>query len=113
MSLAASVGAQDSVSATSGDPRVIAAIRSRFGLIERKVATYHVVDHDVSGFSTEGGTVRGYFDESQLMKLKARIFGETGRVSEEYYFDGSEPVFVYRVDETYDRPLSGVSCAGT
>jgi hypothetical protein len=107
MSLAASVGAQDSVSATSGDLRVIAAIRSRFGTVERRLATYRTVDHDLSGFSTEGGTVRGYFDGSELTKLKARYFGESGRATEEFYFDRGEPVFVYRVDEHYDRPLTG------
>jgi hypothetical protein len=107
MSLTGSLGAQDSVSATSGDPRVIAAIRSRFANVERRLATYRVVDHDVSGFSTEGGTLRGYFDGSQLTKLKARIFGEIGRVTEEYYFEDAEPVFLYRVDEQYDRPLTG------
>jgi len=107
MSLAESIGAQDSVTATSGDPRVIAAIRSRFATVQRKLARYAVVDRELAGFSAEGGTVRGYFDGPRLMKLEARHFGETGRATEEYFFDGAEPVFVYHVSERYDRPLSG------
>ena len=71
------------------------------------MARYAVVDRELAGFSAEGGTVRGYFDGLRLMKLEARDFGETGRATEEYFFDGAEPVFVYHVSERYDRPLSG------
>jgi hypothetical protein len=102
-----SLGAQRTVNATKDDSRVIAAIRSRVGVAEQKLPTYAVVDHDLVEYATEGSTVRGYFDGSRLMKLKARHFWETGRATEEYYFDGGEPMFVYRIDERYDRPLSG------
>ena len=107
VSLVEPLVAQELVSATSGDPRVVSAIRGRFGIVERKLPTYDIVEHDLRGFSTEGGTLRGYFDGSQLQKVTARFFGETGRATEEFYFANGEPVFVYRVDERYDRPLSG------
>ncbi len=107
MSLVEPLVAQELVSSTSGDPRVVSAIRGRFGIVERKLPTYDIVEHDLQGFSTEGGTLRGYFDGSQLQKVRAQLFGETGRDTEEFYFANGEPVFVYRVDERYDRPLSG------
>ena len=101
------LAAQELVSATTGDPHLIAAIRGRFGIVERKLPTFELVQRDINGFSAEGGTLRGYFDASQLQKIRAEFLGETGRATEEFYFANGEPVFVYRVDEWYDRPLSG------
>jgi hypothetical protein len=107
VSLVEPLAAQELVSATSGDARVVSAIRGRFGIVERKLPTYDIVAHDLRGFSAEGGTLRGYFDGPQLQKVSAQFLGETGRATEEFYFANGEPVFVYRVDERYDRPLSG------
>ena len=76
------------------------------GIVERKLPTYEIVERDITGFSPEGGTLRGYFDGSHLQKLTAELLGETGRSTEELYF-ANKLVFVYRVDEWYDRPLSG------
>ena len=86
---------------------MVSAIRGRFGIVERKLPTYDIVEHDLLGFSAEGGTLRAYFDGPQLQKLTAEFLGESGRATEEFYFANGEPVFVYRVDERYDRPLTG------
>ena len=106
-SLVEPVIAQELASARSGDPHVIAVIRGRFDMVERKLPMYDFVEHDLHGFSAEGGTLRGYFDETRLLKLTAQFLGESGRATEELYFDNGALAFVYRIDERYDRPLSG------
>jgi hypothetical protein len=98
---------QQTVSATSGSLRELAGIRARFAAIERELPTSRVVAHAIHDFSTEGGELRAYFRGAELQKLRARYFDESGRAREEYYFANGELVFMYRVDERYDQPLSG------
>jgi hypothetical protein len=98
-------GAQ-TVTATSGDPGVIARIRAQFAEIEHEAPTYRRTTHNVWDFSLEGGELEGFYRGSELRKLKATLYGETWRGTEEYYFSGDRPVFIYVVTERYDRPFT-------
>jgi len=42
-----------------------------------------------------------------VMKMVATFFGETGKAVEEYYFWNGKLIFVFSVDNRYDKPLSG------
>ena len=99
--------AQEAVKATSGDPGVIDRIRALFAEIEREAPTYRRTKHELEGFSLEGGELVGFFRGSELRKLTARHFGESGEATEEYYFSDGRPVFVYVVDLSYDELMSG------
>jgi len=99
--------AQQAVTATSGDPGAIARIRALFAEIEREVPMYRRTRHDVWNFSLEGGELEGFYRGSELRKLKATLYGETWRGTEEYYFSGDRPVFIYTVTNRYDEPMSG------
>lgn len=95
------------VTATSGDPAAIARVRAEFAAIEREAPAYRRTTHDVMGFSLEGGELTGFYRGNELRKLHARLFGETWRGTEEYYFAGGQLIFVYVVHERYDEILSG------
>jgi hypothetical protein len=99
--------AQNTVTATSGDPAIIAQIRMRFATIERDSSTYRRTAHGLHGFSLEGGRLEGFYQGTELRKLKAQFYGEMWRGSEEYYFWDDRLFFVYAVVERYDQPLSG------
>lgn len=99
--------AQEVVSATSGSPAAIAHIRAEFAEIERALPGYRRTTRDLWNFSLEGGELEAFQDGSELRKLRARLFGETGRVTEEFYFSDGRPIFIYAVHERYDQPLSG------
>ena len=99
--------AQEAVTATSGDPATIARIRALFAEIERETPAYRRTTHELRGFSLEGGELVGFYRGSELRKLAARHFGETGQATQEYYFSDGRPVFVHVVDSRYDEPLSG------
>jgi hypothetical protein len=103
----APAAAQDRVTATSGDPAVIAQIRARFAEIGRESSSYRQTTRDLHGFSLEGGGLKGFFRGAELRKLEARFYGEMWRAREEYYFAGDSLFFVYTVHEGYDQPLSG------
>jgi hypothetical protein len=101
------IAAQQRVTATSGDPDAIARVRALFAEIEREAPTYRRTTHDVWEFSLEGGSLEGFYRGRELRKLRAELFGETWRGTEEYYFSGGRPVFIFVVHERYDEPMSG------
>jgi hypothetical protein len=98
---------QQAVSATSGNPAAIARIRAEFAAIEREVPAYRQTKHDVHDFSLEGGELTGFYRGRELRKLHARLFGESWRGTEEYYFAGGRLIFIHVVHERYDEPMSG------
>jgi len=101
------IEAQQAVTATSGDPGAIARIRARFAEIEREAPAYRRTTHELQGFSLEGGKLEGFYHGSELRKLAAHHYGESGEATEEYYFSDGRPVFIYVVDLRYDELMSG------
>lgn len=94
---------KDRVTATSGDPARIAAIRAHFNTVERELPGYRRASRELDGFSLEGGNVEGAFNGDDLRKITARHSGESWRGTEEYYFRDGALVFVYVVHEVYDE----------
>jgi len=88
--------------------RVIILIRQRYATINQEQAQYSMVERPLIGFSTEGGTLTGYFAGPSLRKMVAAYFGETGRAEEEYYFWEDQLFFLLRIDHLYDRPFGDV-----
>ncbi|HEU4884408.1 MAG TPA: hypothetical protein VFT45_19280 [Longimicrobium sp.] len=99
--------AQDAVSATGGSPAAITRIRAQFAEIQRDAPRYRQTKHDVHDFSLEGGELMGFYRGGELRKLHARLFGETWRGTEDYYFADGRLIFIHTVQERYDEPLSG------
>ena len=66
-----------------------------------------VVDAEPQEESSEGGEVKKYYDGKGLRKIVTDYMGAIGRAVREYYFCGEELCFVYTVEYTYDRPMSG------
>lgn len=99
--------AQEAVSATSGSPAVIARIRTQFAEIQRQAPGYRRTTHDVHEFSLEGGELTGFYRGRELRKLRARLYGETWRGTEEYYFAAGQLIFIHVVHGRYDELLSG------
>jgi hypothetical protein len=99
--------AQDAVSATSGSPAVIARIRAGFAEIQGDAPRYRQTKHDVVDFSLEGGELTGFYRGRELRKLAVRLYGESWRGTEDYYFSNGRLIFIHTVQERYDEPYSG------
>ncbi|MEP6689781.1 MAG: hypothetical protein ABJD07_01425 [Gemmatimonadaceae bacterium] len=89
------------------EPAAIVAIRDHFAQIERELPTYRLDSTDLMDRSAEGGVLSAYRAGDALRKLKAKYYGETGRATDNFYYWRDSLVFVYRLDERYDRTLSG------
>jgi hypothetical protein len=98
---------QPPVTATSGSPGVIASIRAEFAQTEREAAGYRRTTHDVQDFSLEGGVLTGFYRGRELRKLGVRLYGESWRGTEDYYFTGGRLNFVHVVQERYEEPYGG------
>jgi hypothetical protein len=86
----------------------IKSIRAKYTEIEKELKDCRQVKRDLPDESAEGGELTAYFKVSNLRKLSAKFFGETGKALEEYYFAENEVIFVLRVESRYTKPMSGV-----
>lgn len=60
---------------------------------------------DAEGYSAEGGTLYGYFDGEDLLKIRGELLGERGRVDVESYYDAGTLILVAVTQSLYDRPV--------
>ncbi|HEX8237889.1 MAG TPA: hypothetical protein VF600_18255 [Abditibacteriaceae bacterium] len=86
--------------------QTVAKARRDYARIERDAKHFTRIQTDLSGYSTEGGTLVAYFQDGAARKLVAQYYGETGRATEEYYFAGGRLFFVLRTELRYDKPLN-------
>jgi hypothetical protein len=93
------------VTATSGNPAVIANIRAEYAATEREAPGYRRTQHELFEFSLEGGELQGFYRGNELRKLSARHYGETGQASQEYYFANGRLIFIHVVVHRYERPF--------
>ena len=97
----ANVSAQ-AVTATSGDPLVIAAIQATLSAVDADTTRYRRTEHTLLEYSAEGGTLVGYYDGASLRKLSAHLTGESGRLTQHLYYSADQLVFVHSVYEQYE-----------
>ncbi len=84
--------------------KVIQTIRAKTRAID-KIKSFKKVQVDVTDKSTEGGIIVGYYDKNDLKKIVSKIYGEMGRMTEEYYFDDGSLIFVTAHDYHYKLPI--------
>jgi hypothetical protein len=85
----------------------ISTIRRRYTIINQRLAKYRTIKKELSGFSAEGGELAAYFDGKAVMKIATINQGETGRSFEDFYYWNEKLIFVFRKQDTYDKPYSG------
>lgn len=85
----------------------ISTIRRRYAIINKSLSKYRTVKKELSGFSAEGGELAAYFDGKSVMKIATINQGETGRSFEDFYYWDEKLIFVFRKQDTYDKPHSG------
>jgi hypothetical protein len=86
------------------EAQTVARARQNYASIEGNLKSFQRVTSDLSGYSTEGGTLVAYFQGGAVRKLVAQYYGESGRATEEHYFSGGRLFFVLRTELRYDKP---------
>jgi hypothetical protein len=80
---------------------LVKKIRSKFNSINSNLNNYKLIVKDIEGESTEGGTMKAYFDNDNLVLLHCEFYGESGNVKEDYYYDNGDLFFMFSVDQRY------------
>jgi len=100
------VGTDNKQSNTSIDTvQLINTIKKEYLEINSKAAVYHKVEKNVFGQSAEGGVIIAYYDHKDFKKANTTFYGETGKVSTEYYFNKYGLFFAYSIKYLYDKPI--------
>jgi hypothetical protein len=100
-------------SSAQSQPRTVTEklreIRAQYGTIKRELSTYRTIEREITGFSTEGGTLKAYVDRDHIKSIVAVFYGETGRSSAEYYYDDAGALFfVFQQESRYDKPFGKI-----
>jgi hypothetical protein len=84
----------------------IAAIKKQINLINNRIPVYRKIVKDDMGQSAEGGQVTAYYDGKNLKEITANYYGETGRVTQQYYFSHSKLIYCYGISYNYKMPMN-------
>jgi hypothetical protein len=100
--LAVGVGSAcaQTVTATSGDPAVIAATQATLTATDRDTTRYRRTEHSLRDYSAEGGTLVGFYEGASLRKLSAYLSGHEGLLTQHLYYSADRLVYVQSV---YDQ----------
>lgn len=83
----------------------IAAIRTEVQAINKGAAKYTKKTKNLYDLSTEGAEVTYYTSGKGLKKVIAKIYGESGNKTNEYFYQGEDLIFVFEKLNHYDKPI--------
>ena len=90
----------------------VAATRARTAAVERAAPKATIVKRELQGYSLEGGQLTAYFQKGAPLKIVAKHFGESGRVTDELYFWQGRLFFFLSTLESYQKPLGAAGSPG-
>src|ERR1700754_2437260 len=79
------------------DTAKINFIKAQYADINSHLKSYRKVAKEDTAETTEGNEVLLYFNGSEIRKIQATYYGETGKAVDEYYFNEKKLIFYYRV----------------
>lgn len=80
-------------------------IRKWFADINANLSNYQLIEKEVSDESTEGGSIKAYYDNDKLMLMHCEFYGEMGNLTEDYYYNDGKLFFVFAVRKNYSAPV--------
>jgi|GEM_PF-3016005 len=84
----------------------IQEIKFEYQSIISALPSLRIEQAELSGYSTEGGSASAYRDtRGNIRFLKVELYGESGKVIEEYYLRNRQLIFVYSVRYQYNVPF--------
>lgn len=96
---------QKIINATDTIESQIKEIRKEYARINSDSFKYKVVQKDINGQSAEGGILKQYYFGDEIQKATSIFFGETGKLTVEYYFKIGKIIFVYEREDRYGFPI--------
>ncbi len=80
-------------------------IKNNFKRINSIKNWVNIKSVDILEESTEGGTAEFYYSATNLEKMIVKLFGETGKIIQEYYLIEDELSFLYVSDYSYNTHI--------
>jgi hypothetical protein len=95
----------DEIATGTGAYLTILEIRKECQQIKMALPTFHGKSVKLFGYSTEGGKANAYTDaEGNIRMLQVELYGESGKMIEEYYYRNGSLMFAYYVFHRYNVP---------
>lgn len=89
------------------DESLIEKIRREYKAIRDAMPTYSKQNIEVSGYSTDGSVATVYRDNNSSIRLIiSRLYGESGKVIEEFYYKDGNLFFAFSQSHQYNAPYS-------
>ncbi|MTI20726.1 hypothetical protein E1176_06810 [Fulvivirga sp. RKSG066] len=83
---------------------MIKDIREHFNFVERSLDSFQVREELTFEESTDGATIKKYYDNDELVKVRIEYLGETGKLYREFYIDNLQLLFVFDQEFKYNMP---------
>lgn len=83
----------------------IEKIKMECDRINKALPALKAAEEKISDQSTEGGVLKKFYDGNIIRKASLTLFGETGKLIAEYYFENSELIFVSQTEISYKVPI--------
>lgn len=81
----------------------IAQIREEVGYIVAHAEGFTVKEQELMGESTEGGEIKGFYENNHLRKILVVLYGEAGKRIYEYYYKNDTLIFAYDEIDQYNK----------
>ena len=85
--------------------KVIENIKEQYKTVSANQKKYLLLEKDLMDESTEGGFVAAFKDVQSFRKLIATFYGDTGKITTEYYFNNKELFFAYSREYHYNKSI--------
>ncbi|BAF71698.1 hypothetical protein [Sulfurovum sp. NBC37-1] len=85
-------------------------IKQAYRRINSQQASFVTMQQEIRDISSEGAVAKYFFDQDgSIALIKLNIYGEMGKLEEEYYFQNGNLFFMFSIDYSYNEPpiLSG------
>ncbi len=96
------------VSHISADSAIIERVRQQYSAVERESPRFKRVERTLTGYSTDGGGLVAFYNDTALRKIESLLLNRAGRTTQTMYYWNGGLVFVNRMAERFNRPRSGI-----
>lgn len=83
----------------------IKKLKQALALVNQNIKNYQVKNTDLTGLSAEGGELTAYYQGKVLKKITVVLYGEIGKSTVDYYFNGKDFFYVSKKIFNYNKPM--------
>lgn len=92
---------------TANADSAITSIREEYKLIRDELNILEKTTKPLNNYSAEGGSVHAFRNKNNKIKLiKVELYGESGKVFEEYYYKNHKLIFSFHEQHKYNVPFT-------